>query len=95
LRRSQAATSVDTEDDYAVLLGESGWCLQQRTDVTAAFAQSMRTELDGMRARADALAQVFGSDEFAGRMERQQATVAAIDSGLLRRELFVTRAGFT
>ena len=45
-----------------------------------------------MRARADALAQVFGPDEFAERMKRQQAAIAAIDSGLLRRELFVARA---
>jgi len=51
----------------------------------------MRAELDGMKARADALAQVFGSDEFTQRMKRQQAAVAAIDSGYLRRELFVAR----
>jgi len=84
---------VDVEDDYAVLLGQSGWCLQERTDLTAAFLQSMRAELDGMQARADALAQVFGSDEFTERVNRQQATIAAIDSGFLRRELFVAGAG--
>jgi hypothetical protein len=83
---------VDIEDDYAVLLGQSGWCLQERTDLTAALLQYMRAELDGMQARAGALAQVFGSDEFAERMKRQQATIAAIDSGFLRRELFVARA---
>jgi SAM-dependent methyltransferase len=84
---------VDTEVDYAVLLGQSGWYLQERTDLTAAFLQSMRAELDGMQARADALAQVFGSDEFTERVNRQQATIAAIDSGFLRRELFVAGAG--
>jgi len=83
---------VDTEDDYAVLLGQSGWCLHERTDLTATLLQSMRTELEGMHARADALTQVFGSDEFNERMKRQQATIAAIDSGFLRRELFVARA---
>jgi hypothetical protein len=25
---------VDTADDYAVLLDQSGWCLQERTNVT-------------------------------------------------------------
>jgi SAM-dependent methyltransferase len=84
---------VDTEDDYAILLGQSGWCLHERTDLTAMFLQSMRAELDGMKARADALAQVFGSDEFTQRINRQQAAVAAIDSGYLRRELFVARTG--
>jgi len=84
---------VDVEDDYAVLLSRSGWCLQVRTDLTAALLQSMNAELDGMRARADALARVFGSDEFAERMKRQQAAIAAIASGFLRRELFVAGAG--
>ena len=84
---------VDIEEDYAVLLGQSGWCLQERTDLTAALLQFMRIELDGMQARAGALTQVFGSDEFAERMKRQQATIAAIDAGFLRRELFVARAG--
>jgi SAM-dependent methyltransferase len=83
---------VDIEEDYAVLLGQSGWRLQERTDITAAFLQSMRTELDGMKARADALAEVFGPDEFTERVKRQQAAIAAIDSGFLRRELFVARA---
>src|SRR5258705_584961 len=58
---------IDVEDDYAVLLGRSGWCLQERTDLTAAFLQSMRAELDGMKARADALTRVFGPDEFTQR----------------------------
>ena len=84
---------VDVEDDYGVLLGRSGWPLQERTDLTAALLQYMRAELDGMQARAGALAEVFGSDEFTERMKRQQATIAAIDSGFLRRELFVARAG--
>jgi SAM-dependent methyltransferase len=82
---------VDVEDDYTVLLGQSGWCMQERTDLTDVFLQTQSAELDGMKARADALAQVFGSDAFTQRMKRQQAAVAAIDSGYLRRELFVAR----
>jgi SAM-dependent methyltransferase len=85
-------TFVDVADDYAVLLGQSGWYLQERTDLTAVFLQSMRTELEGMQARADALAKVFGSGEFTERMKRRQATIAAVDAGFLRRELFVARA---
>ena len=86
-------TFVDTPDDYAVLLDQSGWCLQERTDLTAEFLQSMRTELDGMQARARALTEVIGSDEFTERMKRRQATIAAVAAGFLRRELFVARAG--
>ena len=86
-------TFVDISDDYAVLLDQSGWCLQERTDLTAEFLQSMRTELEGMHARADALVEVFGPNEFTERMKRRQATIAAVDAGFLRRELFVARAG--
>ena len=84
---------VDVPNDYAVLLDESGWCLHERSDVTGAFLLSMRTHLEGMRARVDALAEVFGSDELAERMKRREATIAAVDAGLLRRELFVARTG--
>jgi SAM-dependent methyltransferase len=83
---------IEVEDEYAVLLRQSGWHLQERNDLTAAFSQSMCAELDGMKARANALAQVFGSDEFTQRVKRQQAAIAAIDSGFLRRELFVAGA---
>ena len=86
-------TFVDSPDDYAVLLDQSGWCLQERTDLTAEFLQSMRTELEGMKARANALTEVLGSRELAERMKRRQATIAAVDAGLLRRELFVARNG--
>jgi len=82
---------VDVSDDYAVLLGHSGWYLQERTDVTAAFLQSMRVDLEGMQARADALIEVLGLDELTARIDHRQATIAAVDAGLLRRELFVAR----
>jgi len=83
---------VDTEDDYAVLLDQSGWYLQERTDVTPELLQYMRAELEGMQARADALTELLGSDGFTERVKRQRAMIAALDAGFLRRELFVARA---
>ena len=84
---------MESEDDYAALLAQSGWSLQERIDLTAAYLSSMRSELDGMKERADALVQVFGRDEFTRRVERQRAAVAALDAGFVRRELFVAQAG--
>jgi len=55
--------------------------------------QYMRAELEGMQARADALAELLGSDAFTERVKRQRAMIAALDAGFLRRELFVARAG--
>jgi ubiquinone/menaquinone biosynthesis C-methylase UbiE len=83
---------VDVPDHYAALLAQSGWCLRERADLTAAFLQSMRKHVEGMRSRARALAEVFGADELDERMKRRQATIAAVDSGLLQRELFVCEA---
>jgi hypothetical protein len=83
---------VDAADDYGVMLRKSGWCLQERTDLTTAFVQSMRADLEGMQARSDALVQLFGLDELTDRMNHRQATIAAVDAGLLRRELFVASA---
>ena len=84
---------VDSDDDCEVLLGRSGWCLQEQTDLTAAFLRFMQAELDGMTIRAEALAHVFGPVEFTERVKRQQAGIAVIAAGFLRRELFVARAG--
>jgi SAM-dependent methyltransferase len=59
-------------------------------DVTAEFAKSMRTSLEGMKLGVGALTKVLGGDEFSERVTRRQATLAAVDQGLLRREIFVT-----
>ena len=84
-------TFVDSPDDYATLLAQSGWGIQERTDRTADFLQSMLIELKGMQARSDALTEVFGSAEFTERVSRRQATIVAVEAGLLRRGLFVAR----
>jgi SAM-dependent methyltransferase len=84
---------VDVPDDYAVLLNQSGWRLQERMDMTAAFLQSMRTHLEGMQARAGPLTELLGLDELTVRMNRRHATIAGVGAGLLTRELFVARAG--
>jgi ubiquinone/menaquinone biosynthesis C-methylase UbiE len=83
---------VDTADDYAVLLDQSEWCLRTRADLTAEHVQYMRAELKGIQARTEALTELLGVDGFTERVKRQQAMIAAIDAGFLRRELFVARA---
>ena len=84
---------VDTPDDYAELLNQSGWCLRERTDLTTQLLQFARAELEGMQVRANAFTELYGSDEFAERIKRQEAMIAAVDAGFLRRELFVAHAG--
>jgi hypothetical protein len=57
--------------------------------VTAEFAKSMRTTLEGMKLGVGELTKVLGADEFSERVIRRQATLAAVDQGLLKREIFV------
>jgi SAM-dependent methyltransferase len=80
---------VDVDRDYVLLLEQSGWRVQERIDVTIEFAQSIRIWLGGMKISAEALSKVLGIDEFAERVMRKQATLAAVDRGLLKREIFV------
>ena len=72
-----------------------GGSVQERIDVTAEFAKSMCTWLEGMKLGVGALTKVLGADELSERVTRRQATLAAVDRGLLRREIFaaVTATG--
>ena len=81
---------VDVDRDYALLLEQSGWRVQERIDVTTEFAQSIRTWLEGMKTRAGALTKVLGADDFSERVIRKQATLVALDRGLLKREIFAS-----
>ena len=81
---------VDVDRDYALLLEQSGWRVQERIDVTTEFAQSIRTWLEGMKTRAEALTKVLGVDDFSERVIRKQATLVALDQGLLKREIFAS-----
>jgi ubiquinone/menaquinone biosynthesis C-methylase UbiE len=79
---------VDVDGDYALLLEQSGWRVQERIDVTAEIAKSIRTSLDRMKLCAEALTKVLGAEEFSGRVARREQTLAGIDRGLLKREIF-------
>ncbi len=83
---------VDVSGDYSTLLGESGWVLLERIDVTLEFACTLSTSIDGMTARTDAITKVVGSDEFSARLQRRRDTLAAVERRLLIREIFVAQA---
>jgi ubiquinone/menaquinone biosynthesis C-methylase UbiE len=87
-----APSFVASDADYAELLAQSGWRLRQRSGVTSEFLRVMRSEHGGMQDRAEALARELGAEVFAQRMARLRAGIAAIEAGLLLRELFVATA---
>lgn len=80
---------VDVSADYEILLQHSRWRVLERIDVTAEYLQSLRTFLEEMEARTEALTTVLGREGFSERVKRRQATIAAIEKGVLKREIFV------
>ena len=74
------------------MLRQSGWQPLTTFDVTAEFAQTLRTSITSMNARADAITEVVGAAEFAERMKRRQDTLGAVDRALLKREIFLALA---
>ncbi len=80
---------IESETDYPTLLGQTGWAIVDRRDITPDYAASCRRQLQADTERKDALRALIGASEFAERQADWRSKVAAIDDGLLRRELFV------
>lgn len=83
---------VEACADYAELIKESGWQLIKRQDVTHDHAKSLRILVDHMTLRAEEMAKAIGGDELREQKQRRQDQIAAIEQGLLRREIFLARA---
>ncbi|HEY2926927.1 class I SAM-dependent methyltransferase [Piscinibacter sp.] len=78
----------DAGADYAVLLGDAGWKVLERIDVTAEFVRCMGIQLEESHARRSALLDLLGEADYAERLNRRNSTRAAVACGLLRREIF-------
>jgi hypothetical protein len=77
---------VDVDADYPRLPDQTGWRVSQRIDVTDVFAQSIRTSLQLMTARA-ALVETFGAEDYRERVKRRQVTLAGLDRRAEARDL--------
>ena len=80
---------IESETDYPTLLGQTGWVVVDRQDVTLDYAASCRRQLQADMERKHALEMVIGASEFAKRQAEWRSKLTAIEDGLLRRELFV------
>jgi SAM-dependent methyltransferase len=83
---------VDAPQDYAALLADAGWRPAKRVDATAEYRQSLCSLVEAFDDRAE-LAEVLGDDAVAEACGRRREQVAAIDAGLLVREIFLAEAG--
>lgn len=77
--------------DHRTMLASSGFDEISETDVTADFLDIARRWLVARERRAEDLKRALGEDEFVRGQTESRATIAAIDQGLLRRSLFVSR----
>jgi hypothetical protein len=93
--RAEAGAPPFTESlaPYPDLLNEAYWELEEQIDVTAAFCEISRRELDAFVARSGRLREQLGEPEFSERLALRRAKVAGIEEGLIRRYLFVAHTG--
>ncbi len=82
---------IESEAEYPTLLGQTGWTVGDCQDVSMDYAVSCRRQIDADAERKDALETVIGGAAFAERQAGWRSKLAAIEDGLLRREIFVAR----
>jgi cyclopropane fatty-acyl-phospholipid synthase-like methyltransferase len=80
---------IESEADYPTLLGQAGWVIVDRQDLTPDYAASCRRQLQADEESKDALETLIGPSEFGERQAGWRSKLTAIDDGLLRRQLFV------
>lgn len=83
---------VDVAGDYGELLEHTGWQIMAREDLTEDYLQAVQRLADGLEAGAGTLENVLGSQELTDQIKHRRDQVAAIESGLLNREIFLARA---
>jgi len=77
---------------YLELLAQTGWRLTETIDLTGQYTRSMRQMIDEERARAAALVDLLGEAQLADKVVRRRRTLAALQAGLLRRDLYISTA---
>lgn len=80
---------VEAEAAYSMLLSETGWRLSDRHDLTDAFLQSSIDKLRVDRENRVALLPISGAQELDRREDLMNRRIAALQRGILKRELFV------
>ena len=79
---------IETAVGYPEMLGEAGWEIATRADLTADFQASLRHLIDQEEAHGEELRRLLGNADFADKLARRRRTLAAIEQGLIRREMF-------
>jgi ubiquinone/menaquinone biosynthesis C-methylase UbiE len=79
---------IETAAGYPEMLREAGWEITTRADLTADYRTSLRRLIDEEEAHGEELRRLLGNAGFADKLARRRRALAAIEQGLIRRELF-------
>ena len=82
---------VDTPSPYAEMLADTGWRLENLTDVTSDYLQSLRRLVREFE-QSDALAEVLGREAITESIRHRESQIGVIERGLLVREVFLASA---
>lgn len=83
---------VDTHVTYDELLNISGWLVKEKIDLTAEYQLALSRLADGLEARSDTLDDVLGHQELVDQVQHRRDQIAAIEDGLLEREMVLVEA---
>lgn len=79
---------IESDLPYPQMLEQAGWEITEHVDRTANYKATVDRMLDKLESHAGEIANIFGEDDASLERARRRATLAALDQGLLRRELF-------
>ena len=82
---------IDAPGDYGEMLGQTGWRLESRRDVTTDYRQSLVALVHAFDTDSE-LQAALGEEATAESRARRQEQIDSIDAGLLIREIFLAVA---
>lgn len=82
---------IEAPNDYADLLAQCGWQLEERIDVTSEHKESLAALVRALETSA-ALSEVLGEDVVSQSRKHRQEQISVIDDDLMIREIFLATA---
>ena len=79
---------VVADTPYPEMLDQAGWDIVEHHDLTDTFRTTVGNMLDHLERYAREIGEIFGDDDAAAERERRRASLAALNDGLLRRDLY-------
>jgi len=79
---------IETAAGYPEMLDEAGWKITTRAELTAEYRSSLRRLIDLEEAHEAELRDLRGDAGYFEKLGRRQRALAAVEQGLIRREMF-------